>query len=211
VSWDYYTSTCEVVYAAARSDDVAKLKWLYTEQHYELDNHRYLCDHAAIGRSIVVLAWLKQQGVDVITLTKHTCNAAAANGQLSVLQYLHAEGCHVGPDVCHSAARKGDVVMLKWVHKHGCSLVHKWYSIRETAVHKHSVELIEWLIHQPGVQFTAKIVQEAAESGDRAITYKVGHFMVKACSEAANGGSYYVIQLRMLDGNHSSMTSLQGL
>jgi hypothetical protein len=159
--------THEVVYGAARAGDLDKLKWLYTEQPCELSNHQHLCDHAAIGGSIAVLAWLKQQGV---TLTEEACTAAARHCQLPVLQYLHAEGVSMSEHVRHLAAASGDLVMLKWAHEHICSSYDDDDDdICRAAAQSGNVELMAWLLEQPGIQLTAEAMQEAAESRHRAM------------------------------------------
>jgi hypothetical protein len=107
-----------VLTGALRAGDHTKAMWLYTEQHCGLGNHYRVCAEAAMGGSIEVLAWLKQQGVDP---TGETCVAAARHDQLPVLQYLHAEGILSSRRVCDAAARRGDLVMLKWAITRGTS------------------------------------------------------------------------------------------
>jgi hypothetical protein len=158
--------TREVVYGAARAGDLVKLKWLCTEQHCELDNHQYLCDHAAIGGSIAVLAWLKQQGV---TLTEHTCTAAARHCQLPVLQYLHAEGDAMRKHVRYFAALAGDLLMLKWAHEHICSSYDHNDDICKAAAQRGNVQLMALLIKQPGIELSTEVMAAAAEKGDRAM------------------------------------------
>ena len=155
----------DVLTGAARAGDLTKVMWLHTEQHCEVD-HQRVCDHAAIGGSTAVLAWLKQLGV---ALADEACIAAARHHQMPVLQYLHAEGCHMSQKVCYWAAHEGDLVMLKWAYEHGCTLIDENDDICEAAASSHNVDLMAWLIQQPGVELTAFAMCAAAEIGDIAM------------------------------------------
>eukprot|EP00953_Heterococcus_sp_UTEX-ZZ885_P028687 15292-Heterococcus_DN1.PRE.5 len=101
--------------------------------------------YAAMGGSIAVLDWLKQQGV---TLTGLASDAAAEYGHMHVLQYLHAEGCEKGPNVCYLAAENGDLGMLKWAFEHDYSRCGN--PVDESAAASSNTEMMAWLIQQPG-------------------------------------------------------------
>jgi hypothetical protein len=156
-----------VLTGAARSGDLTKLMWLYTEQHCELDRDEDISIFAAMSGSIAVLEWLKQQGV---TLTGYASNLAAQYGHMHVLQYLHAEGCEKGRSVCYAAADNGDLEMLKWARKHD----YPWDQhgpnnvvfVCGAAAGSYNIELMAWLIQQPGVQLSAGLMAAAAGVGD---------------------------------------------
>jgi hypothetical protein len=153
-----------VLNGAARSGNLTKLMWLYTEQHCERDRDEDLSMYAAMGGSIAVLDWLKQQGV---TLTGLASDAAAEYGHMHVLQYLHAEGCEKGPNVCYLAAENGDLGTLKWAFEHDYS--RGGNPVDESAAASSNTEMMTWLIQQPGVQLTAGTMAAAAWSGNLAM------------------------------------------
>jgi hypothetical protein len=158
-----------VLAGAVRAGDVAKAKWLHTEQHCELGEHETLCCAAVKSGSIAMLDWLKQLG---FAFTEETSEVAAENRQLPVLQYLHAEGCQLSPRICLAAAHNCDLEMLKWAHEHGCSLragacVRE--DMSEAAAKTGNIEIMTWLIEQPDFQLSARAMAAAAENNDRAM------------------------------------------
>jgi hypothetical protein len=153
-----------VLTGAARSGDLSKVMWLYTEQHCKRGRDLDLSMHAAMGGSIAVLDWLKQQGV---TLTGYASDSAAEYGHMHVLQYLHAEGCEKGPNVCYLDAENGDLGMLKWAFEHDYS--RGGNPVDESAAASSNTEMMAWLIQQPGVQLTAGTMAVAAWSGNLAM------------------------------------------
>jgi hypothetical protein len=52
-----------------------------------------------------------------------TCSAAARNGHLTVLQWLHEHGCPWEADsICRRAAESGSVEVLQYLKQQGCNL-----------------------------------------------------------------------------------------
>ena len=49
-----------------------------------------------------------------------TCEMAAKNGHLAVLQWARAKGCPWGWRTCAMAARNGYLEVLQWARAHGC-------------------------------------------------------------------------------------------
>jgi hypothetical protein len=155
----------DVLTGAVRAGDLTKAIWLHTEQHCELD-HDNVCSEAAMGVSIAVLDWLKQSGV---APDSEACNEAAFCGHMDVLQYLHAEGCQLESEVCYSAVYNDDFVMLKWAHEHGAAQDYAQEDMCDRAAKSHCIEMMAWLIQQPGVELAAYLMSSAAESGDKAM------------------------------------------
>jgi hypothetical protein len=149
---------------AVRSGDVAKVMWPCTEQHCALD---YPDDdigyYAGQSGSIAMLEWLKHHGV---VLGKGTSDGAASGGHLSALQYLHAEGCAMGFWVCWAAADRGDLVILKWAWEHDCKGDVAEVCYAAAASESGNIELMTWLLQQPGVQLTAGVMSSAASGGN---------------------------------------------
>ena len=48
------------------------------------------------------------------------CVAAAENGDLKLLKWLHENGCPWDSSTCASAAKKGNLELLKWLRQNGC-------------------------------------------------------------------------------------------
>jgi hypothetical protein len=95
--------------------------------------------------------------------TSETCAGAAAAGQLSALQHLRREGCG-------------------------------WYaeSIARHAASSGSIEVVEWLRQQQGIQINARTLAGAASAGQTAMCQHLRslgcEWDVAACGLAAEGG-----------------------
>eukprot|EP00953_Heterococcus_sp_UTEX-ZZ885_P036532 18804-Heterococcus_DN1.PRE.2 len=157
----------DILTGAVRSGDLSKVIWLYTEQHCELGDHNDVISEAIRGGSVAVVDWLRLRGV---FLQPYDCSTAAYYGHMHVLQYLHAQGCGLDPEVCFSAAVRGDLAILKWAYEHGCSLLDcEEGDIRTVAAESHNVELMAWLIQQPGIELEEEVMFAAARGGNSAM------------------------------------------
>jgi hypothetical protein len=70
------------------------------------------------------------------------CIAAAKNGRLPVLQFLHGRGSPLNQQLCAVAASGGHLAVLKWLHVNGCP----WdeYTFSSASEHGH-FEVLRWL------------------------------------------------------------------
>jgi len=75
------------------------------------------CRAAAAGGQLRVLQWLRGRGCP---WNSETCSAAARNGHLKVLQWAREEGCEWDRDTCHGAALGGHLEVLQWARGEGC-------------------------------------------------------------------------------------------
>ena len=77
-----------------------------------------VCPYAAMLGSVRLLKWTRvNKCADWSTLT---CSAAARNGHLPALQYLHENGCPWDIHACSYAAVSGQLLALQYLHENGC-------------------------------------------------------------------------------------------
>ena len=77
-----------------------------------------VCPYAAMLGSVRLLKWTRvNKCADWSTLT---CSAAARNGHLPALQYLHENRCPWDSWTCSVAAEKGHLPALQYLHENGC-------------------------------------------------------------------------------------------
>eukprot|EP00953_Heterococcus_sp_UTEX-ZZ885_P018774 10486-Heterococcus_DN1.PRE.1 len=156
----------DVSSGAAGAPNLAKLKWMVTEQHYPISVHT--TEAAARCGSVAVLEWLHQQGV------KHnqaTAEVAAESDQLAVLQYLwKCSGSIMFDDsVSRAAAENGRLAVLQWLRSTGDC---QWDSedIMASAAKSGSVPLMKWIAEQdPDVELDEEVMYHAAQAGHTAV------------------------------------------
>ena len=79
---------------------------------------KHVCSYAAWLGSFRLLKWTR---VNMCAdWSADTCSAAADNGQLPALQYLHENGCPWDSNTCYLAAHNGQLLALKYLHENGC-------------------------------------------------------------------------------------------
>eukprot|EP00953_Heterococcus_sp_UTEX-ZZ885_P004847 3098-Heterococcus_DN1.PRE.2 len=148
---------------AAASGDVQKMMRLHTEKGCELGNsNANALTWAAKGGSVEAMRWLRQQGCQYDLIEVHA--AAAYNGHLNVLQFLHEDGCTV-PDpphasattCCEHAASRGHINVLRWLHKHGWP----YGEVCAYAANGGSVPVMQYLKEQ-GLVFNEETMSNAA-------------------------------------------------
>jgi hypothetical protein len=115
--------------------------------------------------------------------TEATMSGATTCNDLTVLQYLHAEGCALSADVCDAAAVSGDLEMLRWAREQGA----QWEddSILAVAAGSGNVELAAWVQQQPGVVVDSSAMTAAAKSGDIAMCEHLHLQQCSSCPDAA--------------------------
>jgi hypothetical protein len=82
--------------------------------------------------------------------TAITMLAAGRCSKLLEVQYLHSQGCPWPSGLLEEAAAMGDFELVRWCYEHGCP----WDASRAAiyAAHSSNVELMEWVLQQPGTQ-----------------------------------------------------------
>jgi hypothetical protein len=122
------------------------------------------------------------------------CEAAASNGHLDALKFLHERGCPWDACVCTAAASKGHIEVLRYLHEHGCPwAVHTF----EAAPYCGRVEVVRYL-HEHGCPWTAHVLEIAAHCGNLEIVrYLHEHgcpWNGKVFESAVRGGNLAVLQ-----------------
>jgi Ankyrin repeats (3 copies) len=92
---------------------------------------------------------------------------AAESNQLTIVQFLHSQGCPWDQTVSHAAARRGDLEMLLWAHEHGCPV--DVGTILRIAASSGHIEMVVWVKQQPGFVYDYRIMATAAEQGHTAM------------------------------------------
>lgn len=94
-----------------------------------LDAVKYLCAHGGVLTKTVCeaaalnghLHCLKFLHEAKCPWDHQTCTTAAENGHLSCLTYAYKHGCPMSADTCALAALRGQLACLTFAHSHGCA------------------------------------------------------------------------------------------
>jgi hypothetical protein len=93
-----------------------------------------------------------------------TLTSAARYNKLAELQYLHSQGCVWPLGLLEVAATSGHLELLRWCHEHGCP----FREVRMAPAHaaqSGNVELMAWVLQQPGTQLSVHAMKAAAVAG----------------------------------------------
>ncbi|PNH09956.1 Ankyrin repeat domain-containing protein [Tetrabaena socialis] len=154
-----------VVAAAAGSltaDWRDKVEWLEGRGYPRTDSICARAAERADGRDR--LEWLQQRGYPLAPVA--ACSAAR-HGNVDALQFLLAQGVHLGwSDSCatYSAAQFGHLAALKVLHAHGARIAP---TAAEGAASGGHLPVVAWLVETLGaaVALTADVTVSAAKSG----------------------------------------------
>jgi hypothetical protein len=96
--------------------------------------------------------------------TQATMAAVAQRNKLAEVQYLHSEGCPWAPLLLRQALSSRYFELARWCYEHGCS----WGSARAAYFPAESgnVELMAWVLQQPGTELDADVMMAASSKGD---------------------------------------------
>jgi hypothetical protein len=147
---------------------------------------------AGLHADIQTLAALRELGMP---LNGTVVEAVAQSGRLSVLQHLITEQQSRRPlDISYYAARSGNISMLNWLRAEGCEFNHRTCAGaaqgRQLAALQHlrseganwdadeigceaamggSIEVVEWLRQEQGIEFNSTSIMWAADGGQIAM------------------------------------------
>jgi hypothetical protein len=96
--------------------------------------------------------------------TESTIAAAADCNKLAEVQYLHEQGCPWPSYLLDRAASKGDFELVRWCYEHGCPFGDAGMASCHAA-QSSNVELMAWVLQQPGTQVHADDMCYAAWTG----------------------------------------------
>jgi hypothetical protein len=98
-----------------------------------------------------------------------TSLGAAMCNELSVLQYLHAQGCPWNHEATGAAARRGNFEMLRWTRTHRTAWSWMNDMILSEAASSGNIEMTAWVKQVPGVAFDEGAINVAAHFGRTAM------------------------------------------
>jgi hypothetical protein len=183
-------------------------------------HHNYkLQVSAGLHADIQTLAALRELGMP---LNGIVVEAVAQSGRLSVLQQLLTEeqrGSLRSSDISYYAARSGSISMLNWLRAEGCEFNHRTCvgaaQGRQLAALQHlrsegaewdaeemgceaamggSIEVVEWLRQEQGIEFNSTSIMWAADGGQIAMCQhlrSIGcEWTEDACAQAVMRGYF---------------------
>jgi hypothetical protein len=89
---------------------------------------------------------------------------AARYKKLAEVQYLHEQGCPWSRTLLEGAAIRGHLELVRWCYEHGCP----WPDISKASnyvAESGNVELMAWVLQQPGAQLQATAMKAAVSKG----------------------------------------------
>ena len=144
-----------------------------------------ICEAAAANGHVECLVYLHEHGC---TWDEKISATAAGNGQLECLVYLHEHGCAWGESTCSAAAGNGHLECLVYLHEHGCA----WgESTCSSAAGNGQLECLVYL-HEHGCAWGESTCSAAAGNGHlECLVYLHEHGCAwgeSTCSAAAGNG-----------------------
>jgi hypothetical protein len=122
---------------------------------------------------------------------------AAHSGSISMLKWLKAQSwCNFNFQTCAGAALGGQLAALQHLRIEGCD----WSEgvIACHAATSGSIELVEWLRQQPGIQINAEVLAWAAGAGQTAMCAHLRSagcdWDTAACTQALEAGHYDMLR-----------------
>ncbi|GLC45460.1 hypothetical protein PLESTM_001738200 [Pleodorina starrii] len=184
-----YPRKAEACDSAVRAGDgdaaVARLQWL-RGRGYPLD--AAVADAAVDFGNLAALRFLVEQAGVQPTGDQFRVTAAARQGHLAVLQYLHARGLPLyAPCVAVGAAAMGHLPLVAWaVEDLGVAPADGEDSLLDRAAASSNIELMSWL-HVRGWALGPRAIYNGAESGcEEALEWLVE----RGCPFPLDGGAY---------------------
>jgi hypothetical protein len=133
---------------------------------------------------IATLATAHKLGMEYSEITM-AC--AAQCNKLAEVQYLHAQGCPWSLRLLEDAARGGHFELVRWCHKQGCPWKAK--VMPHHAAESGNVELMAWVLQQPGIKLSKAVKSRAASKGSTALSKAV---MSRAASKGRTAMCQYL-------------------
>jgi hypothetical protein len=149
------------------------------------------CAAAAGEGHLDALTWLHSRGCP---WDFQTCWLAAAGGHLEVLRYAHEHGCPWDSNICWSAAARGHLEVLRYAHERGCPWDSRTCSLAALGGH---LEILRYA-HEHGCPWSSGTCYKAAQGGHLEILqYAHEHgcpWGSGTCHVAAEGGHFEVLR-----------------
>ncbi len=179
-------SVLDAAAASLTQDANEKVAWLLEQQQQQQQQHD---SRAGVSSETTALCCSPK-----LSLRPATAVAAAAAGNLHLMQWLRQQGCKMGRyEVLASALRHGDLAAVRWlVEEAGCSLpaAHQ-HGLPVAAAASGSVPLLKWLLARGVVPVTESAMVAAAAAGAldavRFLHHECGQELTRAVFSAACG------------------------
>lgn len=145
------------------------LCWL-KKNYFDMDRYKLLLLPTTRFGHIVNLNWLKNNTDCSLNCNCCVCmvtnsfalTISAARGDLSVMQWLYANGCRWNNHIFKFAANNGNLDMMKWLKKNGCPWNAETFS---KAVIHGNLENIQWLYSEK-CPWDENVFMDAVIKGD---------------------------------------------
>jgi hypothetical protein len=121
----------------------------------------------AAGKHADIAALAKAHEVGM-AYTDSTMAGAAQCNKIAEVQYLHSQGCPWSYHLLEGACRFGHFKLVRWCYEHGC----RWQQASEAscyAAQSGNVELMAWVLQQPGAKLSKSVMSHAAAKGHTAM------------------------------------------
>jgi hypothetical protein len=90
--------------------------------------------------------------------------AAGCNNQVAVVQYLYRQGCPWPWRLLETAVSTGYLELVRWCYEHECRFVDASMASLNAAA-SGNVQLMAWLLQQPGTHLSGMVMHIAVEHG----------------------------------------------
>ena len=155
------------------------------------------CSAAAANGHLEVLQWLHANGCP---WDEWTCRGAAKGAHMVVLQWARANGAHWDTRTCAQAARRGHLEVLQWLREHGCPWDEWTCSYAATGGH---LCVLQWA-RANGAPWDEWTCYQAAKKGRLEVLQWAREHGCPwdqwVCSAAATGGHLSVLQWAHANG-----------
>jgi hypothetical protein len=124
------------------------------------------CKYAA-GKLADVATLAAAHGLGMLFIAATMAGAAECN-KLAEVQYLHSQGCAWPAWLLNTAASSGYFELVRWCYEHSCP----WAAIAlapRYAAENGTVELMAWMLQQPGIQLSAHVMHTAVSKNHKSM------------------------------------------
>jgi Ankyrin repeats (3 copies) len=149
---------------AALAGDLIKLQRLHIENGCRITTT--VSERAAYSGSISILQWLADVSAAGSVHTEEVLLSACCNGQVETVKYLVDKGCDCTDYMCYDrAATGGHLSLIQWMMTNHPMDHVAWYynSMIHSAAAGGSIDVMQWLRDEHQVQFSASLIESAAQ------------------------------------------------
>ncbi|KAL6080170.1 Ankyrin repeat domain-containing protein 60 [Balamuthia mandrillaris] len=173
-------------------EDREFLEWAARNDREKSFFNERVCAAAAAEGQLQLLQWLREK--TGCPWDESTCISLASLGNLEALQWVRENGCPWNKQVCEEAAKHNLLHVLKWAHKNGCP----WDENTSVIAARHGhFELLKWA-HENGCPCNKMVCEVAAANNNLEMLQWAREqgcpWDSRTCVEAAKYGNLQVLQ-----------------